>query len=193
MSELCGEDFTFVHQPRGCARRGGGVGVFFRKTLHYGDPTCTDATNLSDLLETSGFVQHDRGATDERGNTLDLVNTSDTSHVIATAVKPTTIITDHYAIECELQPNQMRLKRPVEYRNYAAIDTSRFAADLVASELHAPELVPAIILSRYGRMQHTLHVLLLDSREVSLRRLMGSSAICLGSQSTNYRQMSHLH
>ena len=33
VSELCGEDFTFVHQPRGGARRGGGVGVLFRKTL----------------------------------------------------------------------------------------------------------------------------------------------------------------
>lgn len=32
-SELCGEDFTFVHQPRSGARRGGGVGVLFRKTL----------------------------------------------------------------------------------------------------------------------------------------------------------------
>ena len=33
VSELCGDDFTFVHQPRGGARRGGGVGVLFRKTL----------------------------------------------------------------------------------------------------------------------------------------------------------------
>ena len=33
VSELYGEDFTFVHQPRGGARRGGGVGVLFRKTL----------------------------------------------------------------------------------------------------------------------------------------------------------------
>ena len=33
VSELCGEDFTFVHQPRGGARSGRGVGVLFRKTL----------------------------------------------------------------------------------------------------------------------------------------------------------------
>ncbi|KAI0227439.1 putative chitinase 1 [Lamellibrachia satsuma] len=32
-SELCGGDFTFVHRPRSGARRGGGVGVLFRKTL----------------------------------------------------------------------------------------------------------------------------------------------------------------
>ena len=41
--------------------------------------TCTDATNLVDLLETYGFVQHARGATHERGNLLDLVITSETS------------------------------------------------------------------------------------------------------------------
>ena len=158
VSELCGEDFTFVHQPRGGARRGGGVGVLFRKTLQlvsradidthasetcrvilrnirgctmrvivvyrppmsyfrsflddvgkvlliaaahptetvvcgdfntrYGDPTCTDATNLADLLGTSGFVQHVKGSTHERGNIFDLVITSETSDIIATAVKP---------------------------------------------------------------------------------------------------------
>ena len=32
-SELCGGDFTFVHRPRSGARRGGRVGVLFRKTL----------------------------------------------------------------------------------------------------------------------------------------------------------------
>ena len=68
----------------------------------YGDPTCTDATNLADLLGTSGFVQHVKRSTHERGNILDLVITLETSDVIATAVKPTTMITDHYAIECEL-------------------------------------------------------------------------------------------
>ena len=73
----------------------------------YGDPTCTDATNLLDLLETSGFVQYARSATHKRGNTLDIVITLETSHVIVTAVTPMILITDHYAIECELhQPNQ---------------------------------------------------------------------------------------
>ena len=43
----------------------------------------------------------------------------------------------------------MRLKRHVEYRKYVAIDNSRFVADLTAPDLHAPELDPAVILSRY--------------------------------------------
>ena len=219
VSELCGEDITFVHQPRG-GDLGGDVGVLFRKTLQlvslagidthasetycvilrnvrigcttrvivvyrqpmsdshsfmddvgevfiaaahntetvvcrnfitrYGDPTCTDATNLADLLETSRFVQHARSATHERGETHDLVITSETSHDIATAAKPTTLITDHYAIECGLHQQKPKLiKRHVEYRKYAAIDNSRFAADLAASGFHAPELYPAVILSRY--------------------------------------------
>ena len=116
----------------------------------YGDPTCTDATNLADLLGTSGFVQHVKGSTHVRGNILDLVITSESSHVIASAVKPTTMITDHYAIECELhQPKPMRLKRHVEYLRYAAIDNSWFAADLAAADFNAPELDSTALLYRY--------------------------------------------
>ena len=116
----------------------------------YGDPTCTDATNLADLLGTSGFVQHVKGSTHVRGNILDLVITSELSHVIATAVKPTTMITDHYAIECELhQPKPMRLKRHVEYLRYAAIDNSWFAADLAAADFNALELDSTALLYRY--------------------------------------------
>ena len=33
VSELCRDDFSFAHQSRGGARRGGGVGVLYRKTL----------------------------------------------------------------------------------------------------------------------------------------------------------------
>ena len=69
--------------------------VYCDFNMQYGDPTCTNA--MADLLETSGFVQHVKSPTHECGNILDLVITSDTSQVIATAVKPTTLITDHYA------------------------------------------------------------------------------------------------
>ena len=114
----------------------------------YVDPTCTEAKNLTDLLETSCFVQHARGVTHERGNTLNLVITSETSHLIVTAITPMMLITDHYAIECDLhQTNLIRLKRHVGYRKYAAIDNNRFAADLAASDVHAPELDPAVFLT----------------------------------------------
>ena len=115
-----------------------------------GDQTCTNATNLADLLDTSGFVQHVNNPTHELSNILDLVITSSTSHIIATAVKPTTLITDHYAVECQLhQPKPKCLKRHVQYRKFAAIDNGQFAADLEASDIHTPELDPTALLARY--------------------------------------------
>ena len=214
VSELCRDNFTLIHQPRGGARRGGGIGVLFRKTLQlvsrvsvdtrasetlsvtlrhartscttrvivmyrpsnscfgtflddvstvlliagthptetvvcgdfntkYGEPTCTDAVNLADLLDTAGFTQHVTGATHERGNTLDLVITAKTSHPIATAVKPTSLITDHYAVECELlQSKPSRLKRHITYRKQSAINNNIFAADLRSFNLNADPCCP---------------------------------------------------
>ena len=56
----------------------------------------------------------------------------------------------HYAIECGLrQLKLLLLKRRVEYRKYAAIDNSGFAADLAACDLVAPEHEPAALLSGY--------------------------------------------
>ena len=61
----------------------------------YGDPTCTDTVNMTDLLDAAGFEQHVTGATHERGNTLDLVITAKALHPIFTAVRSTSLITDH--------------------------------------------------------------------------------------------------
>ena len=60
----------------------------------YGDSTCANAMKLADLLETHGFVQHVQSATHERGDPLDLVITSGTSHVIATTVELDTFLTE---------------------------------------------------------------------------------------------------
>ena len=68
----------------------------------YGDPTCTGAVNLAELLETAGFEQHVTGATHERSNTLDLVITAKAPHPIFTAVGPTSLKSYHYAVECGL-------------------------------------------------------------------------------------------
>ena len=74
--------------------------------------------------------------------------------------------------ECELhQPKPMRLKSHVEYRKYAANEYSRFAADLAASDLHDPELDPAVLLSRYDaclRIVVVTHAPLV-SRTITLR------------------------
>ena len=69
------------------------------------------------------------------------------------------------------QPKPMRLKRHVEYLKYAAIDNSWLAADLAASDLHAPELDPAVMLSRYDVCLRTVadaHVPLV-SRTITVR------------------------
>ena len=202
VSELCRDTFSFAYQPRGGARRGGGVGVLFCKAFQlvsrvsvdtcasetlsvtlrnaridcttrvivmyrppsscfktflddvskvlliaaahptetivcgdfntrYKDSTCTDAINLADLLDTSGFVQHVSGATHERGNTLDLIITAKTSSLLATPVSPTTLLTDHYALECDLNVEKPeRPKRRVRYRKFASIDKRAFTADI---------------------------------------------------------------
>ena len=218
VSELCRDNFTLIHQPRGGARSVGGIGVLFRKTLQlvsrvsvdirasetlsvtlrnartscttrvmviyrppnscfgtfrndvstetvvcgdfntkYGEPTCTDAVNLADLHNTAGFTQHVTGATHERGNTLDLVITAKTSHPIATAVKPTSLITDHYAVECELlQSKPSRLKRHITYRKQSAINNNIFAADLRSFNLNGDEADPVVLLAAYDICLRTI-------------------------------------
>ena len=202
VSELCRDTFSFAHQPRGGARRGGGVGVLFRKSFQfvsrvsvdtcasetlsvtlrnaridcttrvivmyrpprscfktfqddgskvllivaahptetivcgdfstrYKDSTCTDAINLADLLDTSGFVQHVSGATHERGSILDLIVTAKTSNLLTTPVSPTTLLTDHCALECDLNVvKPEHPKRRVRYRKFASIDKRAFTADI---------------------------------------------------------------
>ena len=67
------------------------------------------------------------------------------------------MITDHYAIECKLhQPKPTRLKRHVNYQRYAAIDNSRFAADLAAADFNAHELDPLALLYRYDYCLRTV-------------------------------------
>ena len=56
----------------------------------YKDSICMKANNLTDLLDTSGFLQHVSDASHERGNILDLIITAKTSGLLATPVSPTT-------------------------------------------------------------------------------------------------------
>ena len=110
----------------------------------------TDAVNLADLLDTAGFEQHVTGATHERGNTLDLVITAKAMHPIFTAVRPTSLITDHYAVECELlQSKPDRLKRHVMYRKYSAINNSSFAANLESLNISADDEDCVALLAGY--------------------------------------------
>ena len=87
--------------------------------------------NLADLLDTSGFVQHVSGATHVRGSTLNLIVTAKTYNLLTTPVSPTTLFTDYYALECDLNVvKPERPKRRVRYRKFASIDKRAFTADI---------------------------------------------------------------
>ena len=86
-----------------------------------------------------------------------MVITAKTSHPIATAVKPTSLITDHYAVECELlQSKPSRLKRHITYRKQSAINNNIFAADLRSFNLNADEADPVILLASYDTCLRTI-------------------------------------
>ena len=92
--------------------------------------------------------------TDERGNTLDLVITAKALHHIFTAVRPTSLITDH---ECELlQSKPDCLKRHVTYRKYSAINNSSVAADLQWFNISADEGDPVALYADYDTCLHTI-------------------------------------
>ncbi|KAI0216090.1 Homogentisate 1,2-dioxygenase [Lamellibrachia satsuma] len=62
--------------------------------------------------------------------------------------------------ECELyQPKPTRLKRHVNYRRYAVVDNSRFAADLAAADFSAHELDPIALLYRYETIAYALSLM----------------------------------
>ena len=93
------------------------------------------------------------------------------SQIIATVVNPTTLITDHYAVERELhQPKPKCLKRHLQYRKYAAIDNVKFATDLDASNSHAPEVDPIALLARYDSC---LRIIVDDHAPVVSRAITG--------------------
>ncbi|KAI0228265.1 Zinc finger MYND domain-containing protein 15 [Lamellibrachia satsuma] len=69
-----------------------------------------------------------KGVTHEHGNTLDPVITSEASHVIATAVTPMMLITDHYAIESELhQPKSCPCASCItDYHGFTGDESNKF-------------------------------------------------------------------
>ena len=71
--------------------------------IRYNNSQSTDVANCADLLDCAGFIQHMTEATHVSGNILDLVVTHRCSSIIASPVIPTTLLTDHHAVECELR------------------------------------------------------------------------------------------
>ncbi|MEG7522102.1 MAG: hypothetical protein M3H12_03260, partial [Chromatiales bacterium] len=99
--------------------------------VHYGNTRSTGAMNLATLIDNAGFVQHVTNATHVSGHTLDLFITPRASTLLSTPVRPTTLLTDHHVLECDLNVlKPARPKRCVCYRKFASIDKRAFATDI---------------------------------------------------------------
>ena len=65
------------------------------------------------------------------GNVLDLVITRRCSNIITSPVIPTTLLTDHHAVEFELRYGKpARQTHRVQYRKYSSIDQNTFTEDV---------------------------------------------------------------
>ena len=99
--------------------------------VHYGNINSICAMNLATLIDNAGFVQHVTSATHLIGNTLDLLITPRASTLLSTPGRPTTLLTDHHVLECDLTVlKPTRLTRRVCYRKYSSIDKRAFATDV---------------------------------------------------------------
>ena len=76
------------------------------------------------------------------GNVLDLVITHRCSNIITSPVIPTTLLTDHHAVECELRYGKpARQTHQLQYRKYSSIDQKAFNEDvrsMFATNLEKP-------------------------------------------------------
>ena len=117
-----------------CSQKSGLV-IIGDFNVHYGSSNDNDACMLADILHSTNFQQHVSSATHCRGNILDLVITPSTNSVI-TDVSVESLMTDHHAITCKMVYTKPRpLRKTIEYRKYAAINTNVFAHDLNKSTL----------------------------------------------------------
>ena len=99
--------------------------------VHYGNINSIGAMNLATLIDNAGFVQHVTSATHLSGNMLDLLITPRAFTLLSTPVRPTTLLTDHHVLECDLTVlKPTRLTRRVCYRKYSSIDKRAFAIDI---------------------------------------------------------------
>ena len=99
--------------------------------IRYNNSQSTDVANFADLLDCAGFIQHVTEATHVSGNVLDLVITHRCSNIITSPVIPTTLLTDHLVVECELRYGKPgRQTHRVQYRKYSSIDQKTFTEDV---------------------------------------------------------------
>ena len=111
-------------------------------TILVGSACSVAHNNFADLLDCAGFIQHVADSTHASGNVLDLIITNRCSNIITSHVIPTTLLTDHHAVECELRYGKpARQTHRVQYRKYSSIDHKAFTEDvrsMFATNLEKP-------------------------------------------------------
>ena len=98
--------------------------------MRYGDNSDAHARALHDILSDANVRQNVTDATHNRGNVLHFVITASSSSPI-TRVSVDDLVTDHFAVLCDLITTKARPPRKkITYRRYAAIDNFNFTKDL---------------------------------------------------------------
>ena len=98
--------------------------------VRYGDNSDAHPRALHDILSDANMRQNVTDATHNRGNVLGLIIAASSSSPI-TRVSVNDLVTDHFAVLCDLvttKPHPPRKK--ITFRRHAAIDNSNFRKDL---------------------------------------------------------------
>ena len=115
---------------RKCVGTKSGIIIVGDFNVRYGDDSDPHARALRDVLSDASLRQNVTDATHNRGNVLDLVITACSSSLV-TGVSVNNLVTDHFAVICDLATTKPRPPRKtITYRRYAAIDNSSFTTDL---------------------------------------------------------------
>ena len=113
-----------------CVGTKSGIIIVGDFNVRYGDDSDPHARALRDVLSDANLRQNVTDATHNRGNVLDLVITASSSSLV-TGVSVNNLVTDHFAVICDLATTKPRPPRKtITYRRYAAIDNSSFTTDL---------------------------------------------------------------
>ena len=90
-----------------------------------------DYREFNELLETNGYLQHVKSSTHTSGNTLDLIITPANSKLLVQGVRTTSLISDHYAVECSLRCiTSHNVTRKISYRKLLSVDREQCSSDL---------------------------------------------------------------
>ncbi len=109
--------------------------------IHYNNARCNVARELMGLLDQCGYKQSVNVPTHARGNTLDLIITP-TSSDISSQPRTTTLFSDHYILECNVNLRKVRPPtKCITYRKFRCIDSDSFSNDLT-SKLDCCDTVP---------------------------------------------------